>query len=182
MLQALLADRFKLILNKDTRPRPGFALTVEKGKLKLKEAAGSVKSGCQYQQQPDPVSYATVSCRNMTMDAFAQYLRGVARDYLTNPVVNSTRLKGSWNFDFKWNYRYQVAPAGADGISAFDTIEKQLGADAGITKDPGARYRGGPRDRTANHNPPGVAQILPPPPPAEFEVAVIKPSTPEENF
>jgi len=41
MLQALLADRFKLVVHKDTKPLPGYALTVGKGKPKIKEADGS---------------------------------------------------------------------------------------------------------------------------------------------
>jgi len=42
MLQALLADRFTLQLHRDSRPLPGFALTVRKGGApKLKRADGS---------------------------------------------------------------------------------------------------------------------------------------------
>src|SRR5262249_49165164 len=42
MLQSLLAERFKLVLHKESRPLPGFALTVRKGgTLKLKPADGS---------------------------------------------------------------------------------------------------------------------------------------------
>src|SRR5271156_1677099 len=47
MLQALLADRFKLVIHKDTRPIQGFVLSVGKGKPKLKEADGSGERGCQ---------------------------------------------------------------------------------------------------------------------------------------
>ena len=41
MLQALLADRFKLVVHTDTKPLPAFVLSVGKGKPKLKEADGS---------------------------------------------------------------------------------------------------------------------------------------------
>src|SRR5881396_1653313 len=48
MLQALLADRFKLAVHKDSKSLPTFALTVGKsGKPKLKESDGSGNSGCQ---------------------------------------------------------------------------------------------------------------------------------------
>src|SRR3979490_2520851 len=79
MLQALLADRFKLVLHKDTKPAPGYALTVGKGKPKLKEATGQ-GAGCQGQPQtptPGTVPYNMVSCRNLTMEALAQNLRGM---------------------------------------------------------------------------------------------------------
>src|SRR5262245_47169006 len=38
MLQALLADRFKLAVHNETKPMPTFVLTQGKGKHKLKEA------------------------------------------------------------------------------------------------------------------------------------------------
>src|SRR4051812_16647130 len=46
MLQNLLAERFKLVVHTDTRPMPGYALTVGKSKPKLKEASGP-GVGCQ---------------------------------------------------------------------------------------------------------------------------------------
>jgi uncharacterized protein (TIGR03435 family) len=74
MLQALLADRFKLVLHKDTKPIQGFALTAGRGKPKIKEASGQGQSGCQPQPQtpqPGTVPYAVVSCRSVTMETFA---------------------------------------------------------------------------------------------------------------
>jgi uncharacterized protein (TIGR03435 family) len=48
MLQNLLADRFKLVLHKDTKPVPAVALTMGKdGKSKMKEASGEGAPGCQ---------------------------------------------------------------------------------------------------------------------------------------
>ena len=41
MLQAVLADRFKLVLHKDTKPLPAFVLRVGNGPLKIKQADGS---------------------------------------------------------------------------------------------------------------------------------------------
>ena len=45
MLQALLTERFKLTVHKDTRPVPVYALTVGKKSL-MKEADGEGESGC----------------------------------------------------------------------------------------------------------------------------------------
>src|SRR3954470_17338525 len=39
MLQALLAERFKLVAHKEDRPRPVYALVVDKGGPKFKEAS-----------------------------------------------------------------------------------------------------------------------------------------------
>src|SRR5437870_8148626 len=55
MLQALLADRFKLVVHNDTKPVAGFVLTMGKGKPKLKEADPSGKTGCQ-RQPPAPIA------------------------------------------------------------------------------------------------------------------------------
>ena len=78
MLQALLADRFKLTVHKESKSLPTYALTTgQGGKPKLKESDGSGNSGCQPQMQPpEPgkVPYAVVACRNVTMEAFARTL------------------------------------------------------------------------------------------------------------
>jgi hypothetical protein len=52
MLQALLADRFRLVIHKDTKPMPVFVLTRGKGESKLKETDGSGASGCWVQRPP----------------------------------------------------------------------------------------------------------------------------------
>jgi uncharacterized protein (TIGR03435 family) len=181
MLQALLADRFKLVIHKDTKPLPAYSLTVGKGKPKLKEADGSGNRGCPSQAQnpaPGTVPYAMASCRNMTMDAFAQNLRYMASAYINNPVVDSTGLKGSWDFDLKWTPRALLSQAGADGITIFDAVDKQLGLKLELQKLPTPIMVVDSVNQKPTDNPPGVTQNLPPPPPAEFEVADIKPSPP----
>src|SRR5205823_6274653 len=99
MLQSLLDERFHLVVHKDTKPLPTYALTVGK-KLQLKEADGSGETGC----KPQAASGATPEggvrlmmsmngvattlnlgpgmtiqyvCRNMTMAAFAEGMRGM---------------------------------------------------------------------------------------------------------
>jgi len=177
MLQALLADRFKLVLHKHTRPVPAFALTMGKAKPKLKEAGGSGEGGCQSQPQPD---YSAVACRNITMEAFAQRLHGIAADYLRNPVVDSTGLKGSWDFDLKWNPRSWISQAGGERITIFDAIDKQLGLALEPREIPTPVTVVDRVNEKPTVNPPGVAQALPPRA-LEFEVAEIKLSPPEEQ-
>ena len=108
MLRSLLTDRFNLVLHKDARPLPAFALTMGKGAPKLKEAEGSGNPGCQSQPQSGAESYSIFSCRHVTMESFAGSLRRIAGDYLTDPVVDSTGLEGFWDFDFKWNPRSRI--------------------------------------------------------------------------
>jgi uncharacterized protein (TIGR03435 family) len=183
MLQALLADRFKLTVHMDSKSLPTYALTVGSGKPKLKEAAGSGNPGCQPQApqnpQPGAVPYANISCRNMTMEAFAQNLRGFGGAYLTGPVVDSTGLKGSWDFDLKWSpTRPMLAAAGADGITIFDAVDKQLGLKLDLQNASTSVIVVDQVNQKPTDNPPDVAKRLPPAPPAEFEVADIKPTMP----
>lgn len=184
MLQGLLADRFKVAVHPDTRPMSVFVLTVGKGKAKLKESDGSGNSGCQPTPgQPPPTPGATltimITCHNMTMESFVPLVRQMASGYITGPVVNSTELKGSWDFDIKWTPRGAFAQSGPDGISIFDALDRQLGLKLESQKLPMSVIVVDSANDKPTDNPPGVATALPPPPPAEFEVAVIKPSLPE---
>ena len=181
MLQALLADRFKLTVHTDSKSLPTFALTVGKGKPKLKESDGSGNQGCQPQQQapqPGAVPYAVVSCHNITMEVFAQNLRNMAGAYVTSPVTDMTGLKGAWDFDLKWTPRGALAIAGADGISLFDAVDKQLGLKLEQQNLSTTAIFVDSVNQKPTDNPPGVATRLPPPPPPEFEVADIKPTMP----
>src|SRR5262245_53473655 len=72
MLQNLLAERFQLVVHKDTKPLPEYVLSVGKGgRPKLKESDGSGEKGCQGQPRPPnlppgTIVPVTVSCHNMT--------------------------------------------------------------------------------------------------------------------
>jgi uncharacterized protein (TIGR03435 family) len=186
MLQNLLADRFKLVVHKDTKPVPAFALTVAKGgKPKLKEASGEGAPGCQPppppSTPPDPnvVPYAVAICHGMTMEVFAQTLRGFGGGYLTSPVVDLTGLKGSWDFELKWTARALLARAGSDGITIFDAVDKQLGLKLEQQSIPSPVLVVDSANQKPSDNPSGVAQSLPLPPPAEFDVADVKLSLPD---
>jgi uncharacterized protein (TIGR03435 family) len=187
MLQALLADRFKLMLRMEKKPMPVFVLSVGKGKPKMKESDGKGgPPGCQGQPQapPEPgvVPYNLVSCHGMTMDAFAVRVRDMANGYLTNPVVNQTGLEGTWDFDLKWTAKGLFSAAGAAGISMFDAVDKQLGLKLEASKSELPVIAVVTVNQKPTDNPPDVITKLPPPPPAEFEVADIKPSKPDAEM
>jgi uncharacterized protein (TIGR03435 family) len=182
MLQTLLADRFKLVVHKDTKSLPAFVLSLGKGKPKMKESEGAGSPGCQGQPQtpqPGVVPYAIVACHNMTMEALAQNLRGMANAYITNIVIDQTGLKGSFDFEIKWTARGLLTQAGADGITIFDAVDKQLGLKLEPQKVPTPVIYVDSVNQKPTDNPPGVTTSLPPPPPSEFEVANIKPSDPD---
>ena len=185
MLQALLADRFKLVVHIDTKPMPVFALLMGKGKPKMKESDGKGEPGCQGQPQkpaqsptPGEIPYQVVACRNMTMEQFTQRM-GMAGAYVTNPAVDQTGLKGAWDFDIKWTGRGQLVAAGSSGITFFDAVDKQLGLKLEPQRIPMPMLVVDGVNQKPTDNPPGVTTNIPPPPPPEFEVASIRPSTPD---
>jgi uncharacterized protein (TIGR03435 family) len=179
MLQSLLADRFKLVVKKDTKPVPAFVLSASKGQTKLKAAEGSSSVGCQ-QLAPTfgDVPTAHIQCRGVTMEAFASALRRLASGSFDNlPVVDSTGIEGVWDSNLSYPLRVMAANTGAvtqtDGL--FESIDKELGLklERGNVPQPVVAVESANETPTAN--PPGVAAALPPLPPLEFEVASIRP-------
>jgi uncharacterized protein (TIGR03435 family) len=184
MLQTLLSERFKLKVRMDTRVMPAFALSAGKGKPKMHAASGSGQPLCENVRQYTPpsatVEYLVIACRNMTMGTFAEILRGVGEGtYLADPVVDQTGLTGAWDFDLKWTPRPRLAQAGADGITLFDAVDKQLGLKLEAKKAPLPVLRIESVNDTPTPNAPGVAATIPVAPKAEFDVASIKPSAPD---
>jgi uncharacterized protein (TIGR03435 family) len=181
MMRALLEDRFKLVARATTALAPGGLLTVGTDKVKMKQSNGSGDAGCKFQFPPNPspgaVSYMSLSCHNISMEAFAPTLHNYIYEYMPGPIADSTGLKGTWDFDLKWNNRGQLATAGADGITIFDAVEKQLGLK--LLQNQMAQRPVVTVDsvnETPTPNSPDLKKILPPLPPPEIEVATIKPS------
>jgi uncharacterized protein (TIGR03435 family) len=181
MLQSLLAKRFSLAIHKGTVPMPSYLLTAQSGKTKLKESDGKGEPGCKWQPQPAGEALdSAVTCHNETMEQFAEDVRDLAGPLLSQPVVDSTGLKGGYDFDLKWTSRGGLIRAGADGISIVDAVDKQLG----LKLTPGTAPRPVLTVDSVNElptpNAPDLAKLLPPLPPAQFEVAVIRPFKPGE--
>ena len=196
MLRSMLIDRFKLVVHTDTKPLPAFVLTVAKGAPKLKQSDASSKpdapsepdaptlNGCAYQPPPpntppSPSMEIKFACHAVSMASLADFLHNVASPYLKQPVVDQTGLKGAWDFDIHWSY--QPPKADAAGTTIFDAVEKELGLklEAGTAPLPVVFVDS--VNETPTPNPPDIDKALPPPPPAAFDVAVIKPASPDEK-
>jgi uncharacterized protein (TIGR03435 family) len=187
MLRSLLADRFKLVTHTGSAPMPAFVLTAGKGPPKMKQAEDSGEADCKYQEPPqnptpDTVPSIVFSCHHTTMEEFAQNVYNWAGGYLTDPVVDSTGLKGSWDFDIKWTPRQALQKAGADGISIFDAVDKELGLKLERQTAPRPVLVIDSVNQKPTANPPGLEKSLPSPPPPQFDVAVIKPSKQDAPF
>ena len=120
-------------------------------------------------------------CRNMSMEKFAEILPTQAPAYLQKSVVDRTGLKGAYDFDLHWTGLGRLQSAGADGISLFDAVEKQLGLKLTLGTAPGPVFLVDSVNEMPTPNAPDLARIMPPLPPAQFEVATIKPSAPDEK-
>jgi uncharacterized protein (TIGR03435 family) len=203
MLQALLAERFKLVAHMDTKPLPALTLTSGK-RPQLKEAGGSEQTGCKLQPgeagsaafgrvmfaNPDgttttlnlgPGLTILYKCRNMTMAAFADGLHTMLGSPVgTQPVLDETGLKGNWNFDIR--YSMPGGPVAPDRISPYEAVDKQLGLKLQEKPVPTPVIVVDSVNRTSSANPPGVAEALPSiPVPTEFEVASMKPTPPDSR-
>jgi uncharacterized protein (TIGR03435 family) len=184
MLRSLLVDRFKLALHNGTVQVPGLTLMLGKDKVKMKPSDGSGDPECKFQPPPNQASgpplYA-LSCHNVSMDEFLKTLHIWTRDYSVGPIFNSTGLKGTWDFEFKWSPLQLLANAGADSISLYDAADQQLGLKMGLQPTSIPVMLVDNVNHTPTPNAPDLDKIMPPLPPPEFEVATIKPYKPDES-
>jgi uncharacterized protein (TIGR03435 family) len=187
MLQSLLSERFGLVVRRDIRPVPRYVLTAGKSGSKLKRGDPSAASDCKPISRPGPepanisaTPNVKVACRNLTGAAIAENLRQMAGGYLDHDVVDSTGLEGSWDFDLEWTPRAALTAKGADGISVFMAVEKQLGLKLDQQNVPMPALFIEKVNRRPTPNPDGIATSLAVAA-ARFEVAAIKPANPNDR-
>jgi uncharacterized protein (TIGR03435 family) len=182
MLQALLADRFKLTIHKDSKPQDVFTLTAGK-KVQLKPSEGVGTGACQPPppEGSGPPPYIVLNCKHMTMDEFATQFHQMAGGYVTHPMVNLTALEGAFDFTIKWTGRGNLRPQSASdtdpnpGISFFEAVDKQLGLKLVADKRPMPVIVVDSVNQTPTENAPGVSKSLPAAP-TEFDAASVKPN------
>jgi uncharacterized protein (TIGR03435 family) len=185
MLRALLADRFHLVVKTGTAPVPTYVLSAGSGKPKMAQSEGAGEGSCvqvppPQNSTPSTPSYIVVNCTSLTMAAFADTLRNFG-GYLDQPVIDETNLAGAWNFTIKWTGRNQLETQGADGISIFAAVEKQLGLKLELKDALRPVFQVASVDETPTPNAANIAEALPELPATPFDVTVIKPSAPDEQ-
>lgn len=135
MLQALLAERFQLMVHRETRELPIYRLMVAKGGSKLQAA----KAGECTPMVPPPARFDPATLRpcggfnnNVGMMlggrvAMAKLASGLSRT-LGRTVVDETGLSGSYDIELRWTPDdAQPAPDSAAPPSFFTAIQEQLG-------------------------------------------------------
>ena len=117
MLQAVLAERFKLALHRDTKELPIYELIVAKNgpKLKTAEAATGITSNSNRAQ------WHVVA--KVSMEEFAEFLTGE----VGRPVLDKTGLTGSYEMTLDW--AADTVPLGNDGavLPSLFTAVQELG-------------------------------------------------------
>ena len=107
MMQALLADRFKLAMHKESKVLPVYALVAAKGGPKLQPA--EAKSGGM-RMAMGPKGYHLIA--KMTLETLANSLS----NYVDRPVVDMTELKGTFDIDLE--FTSENAPGGMRSASS----------------------------------------------------------------
>ncbi len=136
MLQALLAERFKLAAHKEARPSPRYAMVVDKNGTKFKQSDPSSNS---LGNQPSGAvrfgSGLAVSGikGSMTMAGLARYLSG--KGY--GPVEDLTGLKGKYDIDLAWKPDRAFEPMGPYA-AAYAAAHPEAADGAGLSNAPTA--------------------------------------------
>jgi uncharacterized protein (TIGR03435 family) len=126
MLQKLLADRFKVMLHRENKVMPLYALVTSRRAMKLKEASeNGSRSGCTRSFATSPPASLAATCLRMSAADIAQATTALAPGYFDRPVVDMTGLTGLYDFTIEWITRGESVN-GSDGPTIFTAVE-QLG-------------------------------------------------------
>jgi uncharacterized protein (TIGR03435 family) len=158
MLQSLLAERFQLVMRRDTREMPVYALVVDKNGPKFKEASESDPNIVDLGQRPDLkagggrprftiIRRGRLTAQGTTMTTVADDLS----NFLGRVVVDKTALTSSYDVKLEWQPdENQVAmfqamgvpegfgapPPDGHGPSLFAALQEQLGLKLESQKGP----------------------------------------------
>ncbi len=140
MLQALVADRFKLQVHHLTKELPIYTLTVAKGGVKAKPAEGTERQ--QFMFGPaSPADTSDSAIQAIVRNCSVGRITAMLGNILGRPVIDRTGLQGAFNFDLQ--YEPDPAPldspmpaAGLGGAGMFEALEKQAGFKLESTKGP----------------------------------------------
>jgi uncharacterized protein (TIGR03435 family) len=171
MLLTLLADRFGLVAQEEEKEMQVYLLGVGPKGSKLPESA--------HPQEPDcPSVYGAPdmnhrACRDFGMADLIKLLPEVARNYIDRPLVDTTGLKGFYNFRLDWMSKpaYLSAKAeGAPAVSLSDALEK-----LGLKLEPATRPMRAIGVKYVNAKP-TADPVKGTEPPPRFEAAQVRPS------
>jgi bla regulator protein BlaR1 len=133
MLQALLEDRFRLKIRRETRGIPVYDLTVAKGGPKLKPFDGRCKpvdfSKGDIPAQLEAEGSCPIAMRNTRVDAPGQTIGDFITfvlSLLDRPVIDKTGLSGRFDISLEFTPDDSAGPADVTSILAV-AVQQQLG-------------------------------------------------------
>jgi uncharacterized protein (TIGR03435 family) len=119
MMQAMLADRFKLKCHRETRTLREYALVVAKGGPKFAKLSESDHHGQVISQSDNQITGWA-----RPMSDLANMLIGA----VGAPVIDQTGLKGNYDFDLKFATPLGVSREGGDALpDVFAVLQERLG-------------------------------------------------------
>src|SRR5262249_3936360 len=127
MLQTLLAERFQLVLRKEMKPLPAYALIATKGGLKLPKAG--------------PGDHGGTSLGSQKLAAHSASINVIANLIATKvgrPVVDRTGAEGLFNFDL--HFASDNPPPDSTEPSFFTALQEQCGLKLESTTAPGDMF------------------------------------------
>lgn len=140
MLQALLADRFRLRIHHATKELSFYTLAAARGGVKIKPADGTEMHQLMFRVD-EPVDQRATALHFTVREAAIRELTRMLGNVLGRPVVDQTGLKGT--FDFDLTYDKDLAPpdsampaAELGGPGLFEALEKQAGLKLAPAKGP----------------------------------------------
>jgi uncharacterized protein (TIGR03435 family) len=123
MLRALLEERFKLAVHRETRELPIYALVVGKNGPKFREAPADGT-----ETQIDSGGGHQIRAHHASMKLLASALS----EHI-DPVVDATGLTGLFDFNLDFTLDESLS---ATGISLFEAVQQQLGLKLEARKGP----------------------------------------------
>jgi uncharacterized protein (TIGR03435 family) len=149
MLQALLENRFKLRIRRETREIPVYALTTTKGGFKLQPSKASCvnpdyASSIGPDEQFCGVPYIRIVGAHFVFDIHGtldEFSRWVREPMLDRPVINQTGIAGTYDFHLEFAPDEDIPDAASGRTSdrpiIFDAFREQLGLRLDPDKGPG---------------------------------------------
>jgi uncharacterized protein (TIGR03435 family) len=148
-IRTLLTERFKLAIRTEQQPGSGYALVAAKPRLQKADPATRTKcvEGPGANGKDPRVSNALLSrlvtCRNMTMQQFAEQIPRLSRGSIRGEVLDATGVKGAYDLTLSFGgpgasptlspapmpaaAAQPAAPDPSGALTLFDALERQLG-------------------------------------------------------
>lgn len=131
MMQTMLAERFKVLVHRETKEMPVYELVIAKNGPKLTKAPDRdcSDSKCHMWGPGNPMMQGGFPGTSVDMDD----LIDVMEKWLDHPAVNKTNIKGMFDIHLQFNPRPNAAPGGQrDDVP---TSERVANADAASLPD-----------------------------------------------